>query len=317
MSRNPEPNNAETARPNRPDSQGSDMDDNVDYMDLGLTSDDLLASDETDTESWVLEGYFARGRLTLLTSQWKAGKTTLMSLVVARMEKGGELAGLKVTPGKVAVISEESKRDWKQRVQELELGGHFSCWCRPFKGKPTPKQWQKLIDTLVALKSRYGLDLVMIDSLVKFFPSRDENNAAAMMDCLTPLQDLTDAGVSVVLLHHPRKGKIIRGQAARGSGVLASHVDILIEMDYYGKFKPGTKDRRRWLHAFSRLRETPDDLLMELSSDGKDYQRCDVPDGDESPDSQTALFFVLEDAYQRLTIRQILKAVAKGFREAG
>jgi hypothetical protein len=36
--------------------------------------------------------------------------------------------------------------------------------------------------------------------------------------------------MSVLLVHHPRKGKTLAGQAARGSGALPSFVDILIEM---------------------------------------------------------------------------------------
>jgi len=52
-------------------------------------------------EGWVWQGYLAPGSITLLTSQWKAGKTTLLSVLLARMGDGGTLAGLPVRKGRV------------------------------------------------------------------------------------------------------------------------------------------------------------------------------------------------------------------------
>ena len=42
---------------------------------------------------WLLHGFVARGNLTLLTSLWKAGKTTLLSLLLSRRKHDGLLAG--------------------------------------------------------------------------------------------------------------------------------------------------------------------------------------------------------------------------------
>ena len=84
---------------------------------------------------------------------------------------------------------------------------------------------------------------VVIDPLAVFLPGNCENLAGVMTECLLPLRELTDRGVAVLLLHHPRKGKTRAGQAARGSGALASYVDILIEMHWYAS--PESDDRRR------------------------------------------------------------------------
>src|SRR5438309_6708988 len=62
--------------------------------------------------SWLWHGYLGPGKMTLLTSQWKSGKTTLVSLLLARMAGGGALAGLPVAAGRAAVISEESPQLW-------------------------------------------------------------------------------------------------------------------------------------------------------------------------------------------------------------
>jgi AAA domain-containing protein len=36
--------------------------------------------------TWLWPGYLGAGRVTLLTSQWKSGKTTLVSLLLARLQ---------------------------------------------------------------------------------------------------------------------------------------------------------------------------------------------------------------------------------------
>ena len=57
---------------------------------------------------WLWHGYLAPGAVTLLTSQWKTGKTTLAAVLVARLKTGGMLAGLPLAAGRAVVVSEES-----------------------------------------------------------------------------------------------------------------------------------------------------------------------------------------------------------------
>src|SRR5438309_2264725 len=80
-----------------------------------------------------------------------------------------------------------------------------------------------------ALRRDVGIDLFVIDPLAAFLPG-DENNAAAILAALSPLRRLTDAGLAVELLHHPRKEGSADGRWARGSGALLGFVDVLIEM---------------------------------------------------------------------------------------
>ena len=51
---------------------------------------------------------FARRTTTLLTGHGKlTGKTTLLSILLSRRARGGQLAGLAVNPGKTIIVSEE------------------------------------------------------------------------------------------------------------------------------------------------------------------------------------------------------------------
>src|SRR5262245_5705645 len=106
---------------------------------------------------WLWDGYLAAGKITLLTSQWKIGKTTLLSVLPAKMKAGGELAGRRVPPARVAVVTEESPDSWVERGRRLGLGPDLWLLCQPFRRKPTPAQWQALLDELGRLHAEKAL----------------------------------------------------------------------------------------------------------------------------------------------------------------
>jgi AAA domain len=195
---------------------------------------------------WLWQGYLARSSLTILTSQWKAGKTTLASILLARMKTGGQLAGLPLAAGRAVVVSEEGPEHWQRRHELLDLGDHIGWYCRPFLGKPRLDQWLAFVDGLAELHAQDPYDLLLIDPLAAFLPG-SENHAGSMLEALTPLQRLTSRRLSVLTMHHPSKGDPPIGQAARGSGALTGFADIVIEMRSSPKGRLG--DRRRRLSA--------------------------------------------------------------------
>src|SRR5262249_26288467 len=101
--------------------------------------------DEAETPvSWLWDGYLARGHITLLTAQWKSGKTTLLSALLSRLQAGGQLGALGVAAARPVVVSEEPRALWRPRHQRLDLG-HVYFICQPFKGKPTFDEWLELL----------------------------------------------------------------------------------------------------------------------------------------------------------------------------
>src|SRR3954469_1062217 len=101
------------------------------YQPLSLHEMRCNAAAEID---WLWEGYLAPGNVTLLTSQWKCGKTTLLSVLLARMGAGGTLAGRAVRAGRAVVVSEEPKALWAARARALGIGPYARFLCRPFRG---------------------------------------------------------------------------------------------------------------------------------------------------------------------------------------
>src|SRR2546422_167373 len=87
-------------------------------------------------QPWLWTGYLAPGHITLLTSIWKCGKTTLIAALLSRMGAGGTLAGQAVAAGKAVIVSEESPQHWSTRATTFDFGTHVGFLCRPFTGLP-------------------------------------------------------------------------------------------------------------------------------------------------------------------------------------
>jgi hypothetical protein len=254
---------------------------------------------------WLWEGYLLPGAVTLLTSMWKSGKSTLLSVLLARLKSGGVLAGLPVRAGRAVVVSEEPRKVWWDRGLKLDLAGHVHWFCRPFKGKPTAQQWLDLLDQIGRMHDCRPVDLLAIDSLANLAPLRTENDAAEMLKAVAPLQTLTTRGVSVLLSHHPKKGPILPGQAARGSGALSGYADVLVEMHAVSRRNP--KDRRRRLQAYSRYPATPLTWVIEWTADGADYLGLGPSAEPDLARSWVALKELLESATGLLTRREIFR----------
>src|SRR5262249_50599592 len=124
---------------------------------------------------WLWQGYLAPRQVTLFSSQWKSGKTTLLTLLLHRMKTGQPLAGREVRGGRALVVSEESPAMWLKRGQKFDFGDHV-CWlCRPFRGKPTDADWRRLIHLIIVLHREHHFDLAVFDPLAAVLPGRDEN----------------------------------------------------------------------------------------------------------------------------------------------
>ena len=271
---------------------------------LPLSYADLKPAQER--RDWLWRGYLLPGAVTLLTSMWKSGKSTLLSVLLVRLKNGGELGGLPVQAGRAVVVSEEPAELWWDRGLSLALDGHVEWFCRPFRGKPTAGQWLDLIDQVGRMHDRRPVDLLAIDSLANLAPLRSENDAGEMLRAVAPLQQLTRRGLAVLLSHHPRKGPLVPGQAARGSGALSGYADIIVEMATVCRRNP--KDRRRRLRAFSRYAATPPAWVIEWTADGGDYFGMGPTAEPDYEHGWPVLHALLENAEKPLTRREIFRA---------
>jgi hypothetical protein len=255
--------------------------------------------------TWLWRGYLAPGQLTLLTSLWKSGKTTLLAILLTRLQEGGELLGLPVRPAQALVLSEESTDLWDRRRQRLVFGKHTDLISQPFAGKPSDADWRALIDHAATILGTEGGRLLVIDTVATLLPSGVETNADCMERALAPLRRLAEQGIAVWLMHHPHKGKSRAGQWSRGTGSLPASVDIVVEMHPFRADEPD--DRRRWLVGHSRHEETPRRLLIEWTADGADYRVLAEPPDEDFERGWSAIRRILPELEAPQTAAEILR----------
>jgi hypothetical protein len=262
-----------------------------------------LAAGKRQT-NWLWHGFLAPGMTTLLTSQAKSGKTTLIAALLARLKDGGQFAGLDLRAGKAVIVSEESTFLWNQRSERLGFGDQLCWFCRPFAARPSPADWHALQDAILRLHERHHFDLIVIDPLIEFLPCGTENSAVGVSDYLRSLRRFSAVGLASVILHHPRKGQALEGQAARGSSALTGFADINMEMSFYTA--GDDTDRRRKIRTFSRLDATPRRLVLELNAEGNDYISHGDFESDDFMQNWQQVRVILQGEQPRMSRKEIL-----------
>lgn len=242
---------------------------------------------------WVMDGYIARGHITLLSAAPKIGKTTFTSHLLRDLQRGTGLVQ-SALGAPVLVISEETATLWKRRREALGLCELNRIWIRPFLTRSTPAQWEDLVAQVALDVRRTAAGLVVFDTLANLWWVRNENDSSEVGSAVMPLRAVSDAGAALLLIHHTRKSDGSEGTASRGSSALPGMVDIVAEMRR--THPQNLMDPRRTITSYSRFHETEIEGVFELGPDGHRFL------GDKSAVARE----------QRLeTLRGILKASAE------
>jgi hypothetical protein len=220
---------------------------------------------------WIWKGAIAKGRVTLLASEYKAGKTTLISALLKQMGKdgGGTLCGMEVSAGHAAVVSEEPGDFWIERNERLQFGPNVEVidTTQQWLGKPTWADWaQFLNEALAELRNNAGFyDLIVLDTLSHLWPVERENDNAEVAKALMPLRALANQGVAVLAVHHFGAGT----ERIRGATEIGALFDTLLTLHIHNA--EDLRDRRRRLKIKGRLSLEPTSLVVELNDAGDDY----------------------------------------------
>jgi hypothetical protein len=235
---------------------------------------------DEDQHGFLWKDLLCLREVTLLTSQWKLGKTTLLHGLLRAMDQSTPFLDQPTQSAQTWIVSEESRNQWAERQQLHPLSDRVRLMSRPFVSRPTFNEWNDLIEMAAEACRNDKLDLFVIDPLASFLPGRCESDAATLLEALSPLHQLTDAGAAVLLLHHPKKNAAKEGSLARGSGAMLGFVDASMELTKFTGMK--SDDNCRTLRISAR-RSTP---LAKLSYEWN----CTLSEFTRVHDRRTAQF---------------------------
>ena len=269
-----------------------------------LRTNELESAETRNHLDWLWEGYLARGNITLLTSLWKAGKTTLVAGLLRQLEAGEPFLGRPCRPATALVLSEEPRSIWAERLKSIPIGPHVQLLLRPFPRRPEPAEWSDLLAAVTEPGPDVRPDLVVVDTLAAFLPGRSESDPATLLDFLLPLRSLAESGTSVMIQHHPRKQESDLGSAARGGGALLGYVDIILELNRHGRLR--TDETRRSLFGLSRSQDTPRQLVYEWTPGTPDFRVVTDPEVSRFATNWPIVAAILKDRKSEASARELL-----------
>jgi hypothetical protein len=226
-------------------------------------------AEQTPAETeWAVEPYVPAGGITKIDgAPKKAGKTTLITYMVAAVLNGSDFLGKPTKQGPVVLLTEQGGTSFREalaRAGLLERDDLYLALFRDFASL----DWLEVVRDAFALANEVGAVLLVVDTLPACSRVRgdDENSSGRALEALEPLQVGADQyGVGIVISFHDRKGGGEVGESGRGSSAYAGAVDIILHVN-----KPGgnLKPTVRKIEALSRFEATPDELYVELTGAG-------------------------------------------------
>lgn len=227
---------------------------------------------------WIWKGYLARGNMTVLAAPPKAGKSTLLFHLLKHFKDGGEFLGLEVRPSRVLLFTEESPSLMEERKSFLGEDLPLHCvFLQP------GLSWSKIM-AYSKLKHREGFDLVVLDTVSRFWPVQNEGDAVQVLQAMNPFLSICrQEGFALLVVHHTRKTGGAGGNAMRGSNALLGSADIGLE---FNRVTPWDRGTRRRIDSLSRYGSTPDSLIINMTEAG--YQLAEEGAGLE----RTVMFVI-------------------------
>jgi RecA-family ATPase len=218
---------------------------------------------------WVVEGFCARGALTMLVGEPGQGKSYLALALAAGVCEGEDAAGFTIAKRrKVAVFDAENGHgEVHRRLDSLGYPEHLRVGITQ-AGFDLERQLYEVEEA----GSELGTDLIVLDSLRTLWPGGDENDSDEVTKLLAGLQQAArDTDTAIVILHHRNKSG-----GYRGSGAMAAVPEILIHMGAHPRDKDTTRRSLWWEKC--RIGRRPPKHWVRLN-DG--VHEAFAPSGDE------------------------------------
>lgn len=202
---------------------------NIDWLDLNE-----LKTTAPPEVPWVVEGFAARGALTMLVGEPGQGKSYLTLALAAGVCDGEDAAGFKIPKRKLVAVfdAENGRGEVHRRLASLGYPEGLRV------GVTDPNfDLERQLYEIEEAGSQLGTDLIILDSLRTLWPGGDENDSDSVTRLLTGLQHaarVTDT--AIVILHHRNKSG-----GYRGSGAMAAVPELMIHLGTH----PRDKDMAR------------------------------------------------------------------------
>jgi RecA-family ATPase len=186
------------------------------------TIQDVLAAPEV---TWLIEDVLYQNSLTILDAYPGKGKT-LLALQMSKAVASGQdfLGSYAVKKGSVLIIDQENPvAELRSRIIQMHINPDYPIYFMNFSDIKLDNA--KSYDLLLNKINEINPSLIVFDSLIRFHNS-SENDASEMSIVMERLRAISNAGHTVLVIHHKRKGSGRKDESARGSSDIIGSVDF-------------------------------------------------------------------------------------------
>jgi hypothetical protein len=233
--------------------------------------------------TWVVDKFLMAENVTVLTSLWKNGKSTLIADLIRCLCRGEPFLGLPCRASRVHLISEERFGLWHDRIGAWSLGQRLRIWQQPqlnFASGPGSLQhfFEDVSDEFYRTQNRRPDDglqslpkVVIVDPLSAILAPGTENDPQVIVKLFEQI-DRYFPLATVIIVHHPPKNASPYAPGGRGSSLLSTLPSTLIDVK---PFSPNPVDAfRRRLIVRSRF-PTISELAYEYDPATRTHRRID------------------------------------------
>ena len=176
---------------------------------------------------WLVRGLIPKGGLVVLAAKPKDGKSTLVCAMLAALERGEPFLGLETARCQALLLTEERSRTLAEKRQRWRIEPMVLM-----RHEIGDTEWSNVVAEAVRCCHEKGLGLLVVDTLAEWGQlfGDAENSAGAVLDLMRPLQDAAASGLTVIVVHHLRKGSAEDGDSLRGSGAIRGAVDVIVRL---------------------------------------------------------------------------------------
>ena len=212
-----------------------------------------IATDPKVGMDWLVAGWLARGAITLLAADPKAGKTELAFALFRSAYDRQDFCGLATKPFRVLVLTEQTattlypfvrrygfwrvptgrlERWWLAYVARRGVGNAVEVvpWSSLYRGKKPGQRptWADIAPAGIELAVRGRYDVLMVDTLGRWAAGEGGGGVAspqAMLTAMGYLHEAAERGLCVLINHHnSRAGRVM------GTVSIDAEMDIILKL---------------------------------------------------------------------------------------
>ena len=225
---------------------------------------------ETETPAtvdWIASPWVAAGAITELDGKVKAaGKTTLLLEMCRAILDGEPFMDELTSTTPIVYLTEQNSPSFRVAMERAGLLGRDDFIVLAWADTVGVRR-EVVVQKAVSECKRRGARLLVVDTMAQFagLQGDAENNAGNALEAIRPLQLAAAEGLGVVFSRHERKSGGEVGDSGRGSSAFGGAVDSIVTLRRpEGRTRPTVREIR----AISRFSEVPNELFIELTSDG-------------------------------------------------